>query len=59
MLFKWLRQDNKSYQKDYLELQLFMHMGGLTKNGFYAGFPGPAIVATKDRPIKVTFRNRI
>lgn len=33
--------------------------GGLTNNGYYSGFPGPAIVATKDRPIKVTWRNFI
>ena len=33
--------------------------GGNTKKGYYAGFPGPAIIATKDRPIKVTWKNKI
>jgi hypothetical protein len=30
---------------------------GRTSKGYYAGFPGPAIVAEKDRPIKVTWKN--
>ena len=33
--------------------------GGHTKNGYHANFPGPAIFATKDRPIKVTWKNNI
>jgi hypothetical protein len=33
--------------------------GGQTKNGYKAVFPGPAIFATKDVPIKVTWRNNI
>ena len=33
--------------------------GGSTNKGYYAGFPGPSIIATKDRPIKVTWRNMI
>ena len=33
--------------------------GGMTDKGYYAGFPGPAIVATRERPIKVIWRNKI
>jgi len=33
--------------------------GGNTETGYYAGFPGPAIVATKDRQTKVTWTNKI
>lgn len=33
--------------------------GGATANGYFAGFPGPTILATKDRPIKITWRNKI
>lgn len=32
---------------------------GKTNNGYKAMFPGPAIVATKDRPIRVKYRNSI
>jgi hypothetical protein len=32
---------------------------GLTKNGYIASFPGPGIIATKDVPIKVTWKNNI
>ena len=32
---------------------------GQTKNGYQADFPGPAIFATKDIPIKVTWKNNI
>lgn len=33
--------------------------GGKTKDGYKALFPGPAIIATKDIPVKVTWRNNI
>lgn len=33
--------------------------GGATSKGYYAGFPGPAIIARKDIPINVTWRNMI
>lgn len=32
---------------------------GQTKSGYKASFPGPAIMATKDRPIKIRWRNKI
>jgi len=33
--------------------------GGQTTAGYKAAFPGPGIFATKDRPIKVTWKNNI
>ena len=33
--------------------------GGSTSKGYYMGFPGPTIIATKGRSIKVTWRNMI
>lgn len=33
--------------------------GGMTANGFKSGFPGPAIIAKKDIPVKITFRSNI
>lgn len=32
---------------------------GKTKSGYKASFPGPTIMATKDRPIKIRWRNKI
>ncbi len=32
---------------------------GQTKTGYQASFPGPAIIAVKDRLIKVTWKNNI
>lgn len=33
--------------------------GGQTKIGYQASFPGPAIYATKDRPIRIRWENKI
>ena len=40
------------------ETTLYVY-AGQTKNGYKASYPGPAIFATKDRPIKVTWKNSI
>lgn len=42
----------------YSQTTLYVY-GGQTRNGYHASFPGPAIFATKNRPIKVTWKNNI
>lgn len=32
---------------------------GKTENGYKASFPGPTIIATKDRPVDITWINEI
>ena len=48
---KWLKLNNKFYQNNSLIKPQSMPMQD-KQTGYQASFPGPAIYATKDRPIR-------
>lgn len=54
----------KKIQQQILPSQLFNKTtiyayGGQTKNGYSFSFPGPAVFATKNVPVRITWRNLI